>query len=522
MNSEFSHWYRAKFNQLDDSPPKAVWENISNELDIREVWTNVDSELQKISRRKAILRNISYLVISLLFFGSGALFYYYQTDLLKSAPIALYSLTKSNNSISQEKKYFSHLNVNNKKITDNKNKAATFTEVKNNNEIADNKHKSTSYIEVNNNDKKILVNKNKVKSYLEKNNDDDKTPGIINNIASSDLAIKKDDNKIVGHENNFKANDPSEKIKLFSGSSENKDSKSLNENQTQNKNGKFVLTESDSNLSDSNTTATLINSEIKQDVFDSIINSRNTSITLLAMAPIQFHIPEKHDSALNSMHLICFPNEVQSNHLIIGASFAYSNSWLLNNDTYEGLNRNNLNQTNLSFGNSYAVLLGYDLSDKFAIQTEWSINNKQEQDYVRYREGKEIQKNIEINYTHFNLLVKKKEMKSAFNNRIPASLNYLAGIQYGYIKSISRTINGNTRSVENRYRKDNYTLVLGVEYQLIIKHLWVISSGVRADIGVRNIYAGSAIIPASFNRTYNSSIELNFGINYIIPIKIKN
>lgn len=443
MKNDFSNWYRTRFNQLDANPPKEIWENIANELDIEEVWTNVNFELKKKSRRKVILRNTSYLIMLLLLFGTGALFFYHQADSIKPTSIAQYPSNHSDNIIFNKKSHFSHL-------------------------------------EVNNNDKKTAIHKNKAAS-----------------------------------------NDPSEKIKIVEVSFANKISQRLNENQKQRKNTEHFSKEANSDLVDSKTITPAIHSEINQTVFDSIINPNSTSAVLSAMVPIQIHLLEKNDSVIGSIELIGLPNDSQSKCLIIGTAFTYSNSWLLNSDTYDGFNKNNLNQTNLSFGNSYAVVLGYDLSTKYTLQTEWLINDKQEQDYIRYYEGKQVQKKIEINYTHFNLLLKKKKIKSAFKNRIPASLNYLAGIEYGYIKSVYRTVNDKTRLVTNRYRKNNYSLILGVEYQLTIKQWWLISAGLRADIGARNIYAGNAIIPASFNRTYNSSIGLNVGINYIIPLKRK-
>lgn len=423
MKSEFSNWYRTKFNQLDNDPPSNTWENISNELDIQEVWTNVHFELQKKSRVRLLKRNLSYLTGVLILFGSGMLFFYYQTNAIRNIPLAKYPWNYSHN--------------------------------------------------------------------------DDKNITLFNSTITSKY--------------------PSEKIKLVT---VNIASKYLNKEQKKFKNRKLILTEINSELAEKNSSIHIQN-EIKRDVTDSTNNSKDISPTMFAVLPIRVYLPEKKNSVANSMELFCLPNEGYSKSLIIGTAFTYSNSWLFNNDTYDGFNKNNLNQTNLSFGNSYAVLLGYDLSNNYTIQSEWSINNKQEQDYVRYIEGKQVHKKIIINYTYFDLLIKKKEARFAFKNRIPASFNYLAGIQYSYIKSISRTINGNTRSVKNRYRKDNYGLVLGVEYQLTIKHLWIISSGLRADIGMRNIYAGNSVTPASFNRTYNSSIGLNVGINYVIPIKRK-
>jgi|GEM_PF-5017940 len=519
MNSEFSNWYRAKFNQLDENPPKEVWENISNELDIEEVWTNVDYELRKRSRRKAIIRFISYSGILLLLLGSGILFFFHQPDFMKSTSLVQYQKDNSNNNSFNEKKYISLLETDNtdKKAAVHKNKITSRLEV-NNNKTTINKNKINDNLESNINDKKIAIHKKNAPSLLEVNNN--KTT-VNKNKITSHIEVNSNDKKTAVNKNIAASNYSSNKTELLSVRTANSVSQSLNENKKQIKNSNNFLTETNSNLVDLKTNTSLINGEIKQDVFDSIISPKNTSSALYLMVPLQIHLPEKKHTADSSIEYVSLPNNPQMKFLTIGTAFTYYNSWLLNNDTYEGFNKNNLNQTNLSFGNSYATLLGYDLSDIYSLQTEWSINNKQEQNYIRYHEGKEVHKKIEINYTHFNLLVKKKKLKFVFKKRIPLSLNYIAGIQYGHIKSVTNKFNDKTRLITNRFRKNNYSLVLGVEYQLTIKQLWVISSGLRADIGIRNIYAGNSIMPASFNRTYNSSIGLNLGINYIIPIKRK-
>lgn len=460
MKSEFSKWYRTTFNQLEANPPKEIWENISNELDIEEVWEKVNLELRKKSRRKLILTNVSYLIIVLLLVGTGTLFFYYQTDLIEHPSITQYPDSYSN-------------------------------------QTAFNKTNHSSHLEIDNIDKTTAGEKNKITSHLE-----------VNNNA---------DEKIVHHHNSVAANYPSQKATIVPEDFVNESPQHLNAKQK--KNNKHFLKTTNPDLIASENTALSGYGIIKQNISDSITIPNYPSFALSAIVPLQVFLPEKKDSAVSFIELTYLPNNTPLKCLVIGTSFTFANSWLLNNDTYDGFNKNNLNQTNLSFGNAYAVLLGYDLSNKYTLQTEWSINNKQEQNYVRYNEGKQMQKKIEINYTHFNLLVKKKEMRFLFSNRIPISLNYIAGIQYGHIKSVSKTFNDKTRLITDRYRKNNYSLVFGVEYQFSVKQLFVISAGLRTDIGIRNIYAGNGIIPASFNRTYNSSIGLNIGINYCIPMK---
>ena len=65
---KFLEWYRKQFNTIVEQPPNEVWNNISKELDINDVWTKVDSKLNSIERRKILIRRSVYVSLFLLLF----------------------------------------------------------------------------------------------------------------------------------------------------------------------------------------------------------------------------------------------------------------------------------------------------------------------------------------------------------------------------------------------------------------------------------------------------------------------
>lgn len=74
--NKFSEWYRQRFNAIVEQPPDEVWNNISKELDIKEVWSRVDSRLTRINRRKIFVRRTAYAsILLLLFFVSGSVIF---------------------------------------------------------------------------------------------------------------------------------------------------------------------------------------------------------------------------------------------------------------------------------------------------------------------------------------------------------------------------------------------------------------------------------------------------------------
>lgn len=198
-----------------------------------------------------------------------------------------------------------------------------------------------------------------------------------------------------------------------------------------------------------------------------------------------------------------------------GNSFTLNNSWLLNHDTKNGLNKNSLDDVNLYFGTSYALLSGYNFSDKFSAQAEWMVYNKQGQKYIDYNEGHQTTRDELLDYCQFNFMVKKKTTRMAFNATTPLSFFKLAGIHYSILKSAKDVINNETISAQGSYTNNNYGVILGFGYEAILKNHWLVSTSLRMDAGLKNIYAGSPAMPSQFNRTYNSSLGMQLSLAYL-------
>ena len=64
-NGFFEKWYKNKVEDGNETPPAGAWENISNKLDINEVWENVGGELNymeaKVRRRKGLVFALLFL-----------------------------------------------------------------------------------------------------------------------------------------------------------------------------------------------------------------------------------------------------------------------------------------------------------------------------------------------------------------------------------------------------------------------------------------------------------------------------
>jgi hypothetical protein len=420
MERDFLNWYKNKFKELDSPPPADVWENISNSLDVDEVWQGINSELDKKEKRMLVTK----VVVAF--------------TLLVSAGIAVFFLNNT---------------LHNKKIT----AQATIS-------------KTTIGGSLKDEEKSIRNTKNKKQLSF-------KTPIYRANKNNRPFAATE--------------------------------KKSVLTVKNQSRQNKVIPPNADFKTDHTITDNTKIKKQIMMAI-PPILPLINTVDSVIRYILMDVNL---NDSAYIKNRTTT-NNASKAHSFMVGFAFANANTWLLNSDTYNGLKAGTLNQAKVSYGKSYNVLVGYHLSNKYCLQTEWVINNTHQQQYIDYQNGKEVNRDLKVNFTQVNVLMKNKNEAFYFGNKLHTSFNYLAGINYSYVKSFTQQTDETISSVKGDYQNNQYSIILGLEYQVFIHSSWIITSGLRSNIGLQNIYKGNAIIPSQFNRTYDSSIGLNIGLCY--------
>jgi hypothetical protein len=425
MENDFLSWYKTKFHQLDKISPNDAWEHISNDLDLDDVWQEINAKLNKRDKRKTIAKITVYLIL-MISLGVGLfMFNNKQTISDKAKLISKHSTTANSNNKKE--------NITTESIENNSPHNKNLEQRKENLFSKSEMVKTSSLTEKEKNQLTIIKNDfltakgdaYSVYTSIEKHNgattnciDRNKRMFAINPIMAS---IKADDKQLL----DFLIHQP-------------------------------------------------LNDSIHK---KSVNNNKYTAVNI--------------------------------HSFIVGASFSNANTWLLNNDTYTGLRAGTLNQALFSFGKSYNLFLGYNISTNYCLQTEWFINNAQNQQYIDYTNGHHVSRNLEANYTQLNILMKKKNEVFYSGGKLHVSFNYLAGLNYSYVKSFTQKTDEMISSVKNEYQNNQYGLILGLEYQIYITPSWIICTGARTNIGLQNIYKGN-------DKTYNSSIGINIGVGYQI------
>ncbi len=433
MEKDFLSWYKTKFHQLDNTPPNDAWENISNDLDLDEVWQEINSKLNKRDRRKAIAKITTSLILLISLGAAMFTFNNKQTINDKKTLIpehaTIANLNKKKESITNER--IENNGVHNANLKQKKENLFSTSEITKTSSSTKKEHSLLTIIK---------NNKEGNNTFLIGKRD---TPSLHTSVDMN----KSASNTIVNYNNKMFTITPI-----------------------------MALIKADDNQ--------LLDFLIHQSLNDSIHKKSTNDNKHATVAPL----------------------------FIVGASFANANTWLLNNDTYTGLRAGTLNQALFSFGKSYNIFLGYNLSNKYCLQTEWVVNNVHNQQYIDYTNGHHVNRNLEADYTQLNMVMKKKNEVYYLGGKLHTSFNYLAGLNYSYVKSFTQKTDETISSVKNEYQNNQYGVILGLEYQIYISPSWIICTGIRTNIGLQNIYKGN-------DKTYDSSVGLNVGLGYQISRK---
>lgn len=161
------------------------------------------------------------------------------------------------------------------------------------------------------------------------------------------------------------------------------------------------------------------------------------------------------------------------------------------------------------FGNNFGVTLGYILNDKLNLETNVNFNSTAGYKRSYSLEGISFNEKLNLNYTTINVLAKKINTKSTFDNKV-YSTNLIGGVYASYLRSSTSDINGATTKLDD-FNKTDFGLVLGIEQDRYLSKKLVVTPGIRYNQGLTNIANDNS----NFESAHNFSLEFNIGIKYI-------
>ncbi len=199
--------------------------------------------------------------------------------------------------------------------------------------------------------------------------------------------------------------------------------------------------------------------------------------------------------------------ETPTPRFFAGLSAQFANTWMMNNKTLSGLQTSSLTDTRLSFGKSFGLTGGVTLSEKTELQMNLDILSQKRQGYNEYIHGRYVSTSLDMDYTKLSLTVHYRPLK-----HLPHRV--VGGGYLGYLMDASSKVNGNSESIRDMYSSLDYGVTGGYEYLHNLGNNIQLGTGLYANYGLRNVFAGDEYIPSYLGRTHHLSFHLGISVRY--------
>jgi hypothetical protein len=196
----------------------------------------------------------------------------------------------------------------------------------------------------------------------------------------------------------------------------------------------------------------------------------------------------------------------------VGLSGELGNSWLLSNKTIYSIRNSPYSAASPERGKAYGLMAGASLNDRLDIQMEALFTNENGQKYKEYTDGQVVNNQIQLNYSSLKITGRYEIIQSSF--QLPLSHHVVLGTYGSYLKDAQRQTDGASENIKPAYKNYNLGLIVGYDLDTQIAPRYTLSAGLRFNPGVVNIYDGTTMLPARFNRTYSSSVNINISLKY--------
>jgi len=187
-------------------------------------------------------------------------------------------------------------------------------------------------------------------------------------------------------------------------------------------------------------------------------------------------------------------------------------TWLMSSKTLYSIRKSPYSSASPDLGKSYGAMAGASLNNKLDVQAEALFTSETGQKYREYSDGQVMDNQIQLNYSSLKLTGRYEIFGSSF--QLPVSHHLVAGIYVSYLKNAKQISNGAAENISGAYKNYNLGMVAGYELDTHISPNYSLSLGLRFNPGFINIYEGTSLMPAQFNKTYSSSVNVNIALKY--------
>lgn len=161
-----------------------------------------------------------------------------------------------------------------------------------------------------------------------------------------------------------------------------------------------------------------------------------------------------------------------------GAFININNVWL-NKKSFSADENTQSIKPKVTFGKSYGINIGYDYTDRWGIQLEWQIS-EQGQKYNVVQNNVKQNKEINLLYTKFPLMMKYKQVFINNYNSKPIALSFLFGPQFSMLIKQKGNIDGVGIQNLPTYNKAEFGILGGIDFDLFMTRNVAMTIGARS------------------------------------------
>ena len=205
--------------------------------------------------------------------------------------------------------------------------------------------------------------------------------------------------------------------------------------------------------------------------------------------------------------------QIQGFHFGVAADF--NNTNILKQNNYNEFNGKNLS-TKLTYGGAYSLNFGYDFNSRCGIQTEVLINTAKGQKFADVYNGMPVSRDISLKYDEVPVFFKYKMSNMSTLTGRPSVVNFIGGLEYGYLLSANENLMGTVSDITNRFNHNDISFVGGIEWDLYLGHHFFFALGMRGSYSLLDINAPGWKLEPGTGSTHNMIYGGNFGVNYLI------
>ncbi len=214
--------------------------------------------------------------------------------------------------------------------------------------------------------------------------------------------------------------------------------------------------------------------------------------------PVQYDLPDNISESDGRRNLIGIKDA--------GLVFGYKNTWLLNHETYNGLNPSKLNSALPTYRQEIGAATTMVLKQRTAFGMEFFWRSEIGQNYQQYFNASYIDRRINLDY------LKLQAFYIWDPGRVPGEV--LLGGYYSILKTGIETRGEDSFNIRQNYSNTDYGFLLGYQLKIPVQDRLIVKPGLRFNYNMRNIFEGDNFIPSHLKKTNSFAAGFNISVAY--------